>query len=118
MRMNIKQLQKLIGKLTTRHAKLKAQIREAKRLEKEEKRRLREEPLIELVARALRGDETVTSISKSLGVTPPAVLYKIHRVCSRANRETYRAGIRLGSSNNYRTPPLKYLRENKGAFGF
>ena len=116
--MNIKQLEKLKDDLTVRLADVKEQIAEIKRREKEEKRRRGTYDHREIVARVLRGDESVTDIAKSLGVTPPGVQIKLQRLCRRANPEIYEAGIKHGSTNNYRTPPLQYLRDNKRAFGF
>jgi hypothetical protein len=38
------------------------------------------------------------------------------RECRKRNSNKYESGILKGATNNYKTPPLKYLRENKSFF--
>jgi predicted transcriptional regulator len=71
----------------------------------------------DIIKRILEG-ENVTDVARSLHITPTSVQVKMRRVLKRANPEKYEAGIIYRSTNNYITPPLKYLRENKADFGF
>jgi hypothetical protein len=71
----------------------------------------------EIIKRILEG-ENVTDVARSLCITPSSVQVKMRRVLKRANPEKYEAGIIYRSTNNYITPPLKYLRDNKADFGF
>ena len=103
--------------LACRLAEVKEQIAEIKRREKEAKRRRETDEQRKVVSRVLNG-ECVSDVARSLGVTPPRVHVKLQRLCRRANPELYEAGIKHGSTSNYCTPPLQYLRHNKRGFGF
>ena len=69
-----------------------------------------------MIIERILGGETVTAVAKSLGVTPPSVQRKLRMGCRRTNAELYDAGIKPDETNNYRTPPLDYLRKHRAIF--
>lgn len=69
-----------------------------------------------MILERILGGETVTAVAKSLGVTPPSVQRKLRMGCRRTNAELYDAGIKPDETNNYRTPPLDYLRKHRAIF--
>lgn len=115
--MNIKRLEKLKDNLRRRLYDIVQKIDKIKRFEKQKNLQRDRDRRYIIVARVFNG-ETVSGVARSLGVTPPSVLMKIQKVCRFSNSEVYEKGIRHTETNNYMTPPLKYLIENKNKFGF
>lgn len=105
------------AKLTASIAAMRMEVslERAKRREETKKRGTEEQRV--LVRRVLDG-ESVTEVAMGVNRTPSCVRQHLQRLCRNADPALYEAGILSGSTNNYCTPPLKYLRENKRAFGF
>ena len=117
--MELEKLEKLEEKLRRELASVRRSIASEKAREKARKkseavnRRSKEYTMI---MERILGGETVTAVAKSLGVTPPSVQRKLRKGCRRTNAELYDAGIKPDETNNYRTPPLDYLRKHRAIF--
>ncbi len=57
-----------------------------------------------------------SEVSKLFGISSHSVRTVFLRECRKLNPEKFDDGILRGSTNNYLTPPISYLRENKKYF--
>jgi hypothetical protein len=71
----------------------------------------------DIVKRVLFG-EPIKQVAADLGISYPAVRNKVLEWCLASNPKIYHMGIRPDETNNYASPPLKYLIGSRGAFGF
>lgn len=105
------------SKLTAKMELIKGQI------EIENQRLKNREPVVarnrDIVKRVLFG-EPIKQVAADFKITYPAVRTKVLEWCLAANPKIYHMGIRTGpeETNNYASPPLKYLIGSRGAFGF
>jgi hypothetical protein len=68
------------------------------------------------VKRVIDG-EKITDVAKSFGVTPASIRRVVLTFCYNANRTIYKAGLNRNVTPHKATPSIKYLRDNKAAFG-
>jgi len=114
--------EKLRRELASVQEKLRRELASVRRSIASEKARKKSEAVSRkskeytMILERILGGETVTAVAKSLGVTPPSVQRKLRMVCRRTNAELYDAGIKPDETNNYRTPPLDYLRKHRAIF--
>lgn len=59
---------------------------------------------------------TFVEAAKTFGIKPNSVRVIFLRECRKLNAAKFDAGILKESSNNYITPPISYLRDNKHFF--
>lgn len=112
MSAKVQQLESRKSELIRKLATVRRQLEEAKAAISNVKRNNTLAEQRTVVARVLNG-ERITDVAKSLGVSASAVRMKVEKFCSKANPRLYAAGI-TGTTN--RTPPLRYLRDNKHEF--
>lgn len=63
------------------------------------------------------GGSTFVAVARKYGISFPCVRGIVLRECRKINSDKFDAGILEGATNNYKTPPLSYLRDNAEVFG-
>lgn len=69
------------------------------------------------IRRLVIGGEKFTDVANKYGISSNSVRVIVLRECLKLNSELYLNGILKGSTNNYASPPLGYLREHFEVFG-